>query len=56
MKKMDKIEKLGEVIQCIVCFDDDVKKMQFYGLHNEYIAYIGAQNLLQKIEDQFNVS
>ena len=23
-------------------------------LHNEHIVYIGAQNLLQKIEDQFH--
>ena len=27
-----------------------------YALHNEHIAYIGAQNLLQKIQDQFYVN
>ena len=34
----------------------DVKSDAVYVLHNEHNACIGAQHLLQKIDDQFHVN
>ena len=58
MKNMEKIKnekkfsnELPISMKCLWRYNDAVN-----ALHDEYNAYTWAQNLLQKIEDQFHVN